>query len=126
VLLGVCWAVLRRHVRLGCLLHRRFPGFGTGGWPVGHSFAARGGMELCDRCGRAGSIKKGRPRRWGVRQTATRVRPLRDSSCRGGEAFDGAVAQRVVDALDQFPCRGDHADVAAAAFGDAVAVRADA
>lgn len=43
----------------------------------------------------------------------------------GQAAAHGAVAQRVVDELDQFASRGDDADVAAAALGDSVAVGAD-
>ena len=37
----------------------RFPGCGQAGGAVGHPFAARGGMECCDRCGRSGSIRGG-------------------------------------------------------------------
>src|SRR5690348_8901222 len=116
---------------------------------VGHSFAARGGMEVFDRGGRVRSFK------WATTPVGLGVRHKRDlrpaavradqprpgvrqqidlrsarysgGSCRGGGegASAGAVAQRVVDAFDQFPGGGDVADVAAAARGDAVAVAAD-
>ncbi|MCA1703202.1 MAG: hypothetical protein LC808_07980 [Actinobacteria bacterium] len=45
----------------------RFPGCGqTRYGVVGHPFAARGGMECCDRCARLGSIRGGdSPPGWG-------------------------------------------------------------
>lgn len=44
----------------GCVLHSGFPGVDRPpGGAVGHPFAARGGMECCDRCGRSGSIRRG-------------------------------------------------------------------
>ncbi len=41
-------------------LHHRFPVVGQAPWvgAVGHLFAARGGMECCDKGGRAGSISR--------------------------------------------------------------------
>jgi hypothetical protein len=44
----------------GAVLQRRFPAGGQArGGAVGHSFAAQGGMECCDRLRWRGSIKRG-------------------------------------------------------------------
>ena len=44
---------------VGCVLQVGFPGVDRPSGAVGHPFAARGGMECCDRCGRSGSIRGG-------------------------------------------------------------------
>jgi hypothetical protein len=106
---------------------------GTAVVAVGHSFAARGGMEVFDGCGRVGSFKWATtPVGWGSDTNATCARPrfgptnprpgvrqqidLRSvrssggSCCSGAEgASAGAVAQGVVDAFDQFTGGGDAA-----------------
>ena len=56
------WAPgLVRGLVVKCVLQGRFPGCGQAPCgAVGHPFAARGGMECCDRCSRwAGSIRRG-------------------------------------------------------------------
>src|SRR5262245_45657677 len=76
----------------------------------------------------AGSFNRERPRRWcwGSDRLRPAPGPLGCWSCGAGEAFDRAIAQRVVDAFDQFPGGGDDADVAAASCRDPVAVGPDA
>jgi hypothetical protein len=59
---------------LGGMLQVGFPGVDKPVGVVGHPFAARGGMECYDRCGRSGSIRGGdSPPGVGVMTCATRV-----------------------------------------------------
>jgi hypothetical protein len=84
------------------------------------------GMERCGDNTRGRS--SGRPRRWfGVRQNRGRARLRPECSRSPGaiERADVAVAQTVVDQCEQFACRCDLGDVAAAAGLDAFAVTGD-
>jgi hypothetical protein len=83
---------------VGCVLQSGFPGVDRPWLGCRHPFAARGGMECCDRGGRSGSIRGGALARGGghdlhdPRPTAVQG----ERSCAGWvQAADMPVAQPV-------------------------------
>ena len=90
---------------------------------VGHPFAARGGMECCDKIVVGEVNQTGRPRRVRGGHDLHDPRPprLRAGSRRPGQAADLVIAQPVEDQPGQLTGCGDDSDVAAASFADPVA-----
>ena len=111
------------------MLQVGFPGVDKpAGGVVGHPFAARGGMECYDRCGRSGSIRRGDLARDGGHDLHDpRPTAIVGGSCAAAvQAADVPVAQPVKDQFDELPGGGDLTDVIPAALSDLVADSAQA